>query len=59
MVDVLETSDVPILCSLPQIRNLGTTNELDPSGDKITCPALACFLVQLSIPQWDALCWTL
>ena len=40
-VDVLETGDVPILFSLPQMRNLGMTIELDPQGDKITCPALA------------------
>ena len=52
-VDVLETGDVPILFWLPQMRNLGVTIELDPQGDKITCPALACFLLQLSIPQWD------
>ena len=31
-VDVLETGDVPILFSLPQMRNLGTTIELDPKG---------------------------
>ena len=52
-VDVLETGDVPILFSFPQMRNLGTTIELDPHGDKITCLALACFLLQLSIPHWD------
>ena len=39
MVDVLETGDVPILFTLPQMRNLGMTIELDPQGDKITCPA--------------------
>ena len=39
MVDVLETDDVPILFSLSQMRNLGTTIELDPQGDKIICPA--------------------
>ena len=38
-VDVLETSDVPILFSLLQMKNLGTTIELDPKGDNITCPA--------------------
>ena len=27
MVDVLEISDVPVLFSLPQVRNLGTTIE--------------------------------
>ena len=39
-VDVLETSDVPILFSLPQMKILGMTIELDPKGDKITCPAI-------------------
>ena len=43
MVDVLETSDVPILFSLPQMRNSGMTIELDPQGDKITCPAFGLF----------------
>ena len=38
-VDVLETGNVPILFSLPQMKNLGMTNELDPKGDKITCQA--------------------
>ena len=32
-VDVLETGDVPILFSLPQMKNLGVTIELDPKGD--------------------------
>ena len=35
---MLETGDVPILFSLPQVRNLGTTFELNPQEDKITCP---------------------
>ena len=43
MVDVLETGDVPIFFSLPQMRNLGTTTELDPQGDKISCPAFGLF----------------
>ena len=43
MVDVLETGDVPILFSLPPMRNLGMTIELDPQGDKITCPAFGLF----------------
>ena len=38
-VDVIETCDVSILCSLPQRRNLGMTIEMVPMGDKITCPA--------------------
>ena len=32
-VDVLETGDVPIVVSLPQMKNWGTTIELDPKGD--------------------------
>ena len=40
---VLETGDVPILFSLPQMKNLGMTIELDPKGDKITCPAFGLF----------------
>ena len=42
-VDVLETGDVPILFSLPQMRNLGMTIGLDPQGDKVTCPAFGLF----------------
>ena len=42
-VDVLETSDVPIFFPLSQMRNLGTTVELDPKGDKITCPAFGLY----------------
>ena len=42
-VDVLETGDVPILFSLPQINKLGITIELDPKGDKITCPAFGLY----------------
>ena len=42
-VDLLETGDVRILFSLPQMRNLGTTVELDLQGDKITCPAFGLF----------------
>ena len=33
-VDVLETCNVPILLSLPHMKNLGMTSELDPKGDK-------------------------
>ena len=43
MVDVLETGDVPILFSLPQIRNLGMIVELDPQEDKITCPVFGMY----------------
>ena len=43
MVAVLETSNVPILFSLPQVRNSGMTLELDPQRGKITCPALELF----------------
>ena len=43
MVDVLETGDVHIQFSLPPMRNLGMTVELDPQGNKITCPAFGLF----------------
>ena len=42
-VDVLETGDVPILFSLSQEKNLGTTIELDPKGDKMTCSAFGLY----------------
>ena len=35
MADVLETGDVHILFSLPQMKNLGMTVELDPKGEKV------------------------
>ena len=38
-LDVLETGVVPILFSLPRMKNLGMTIELDPKGDNITFPA--------------------
>ena len=40
-VDVHETGDVPILSSLSQMKNLGS--ELDPKGDKVTCPAFGLY----------------
>ena len=43
VVDVVETSDVPILFSLPQMSSFGMTIELDPQGDKITCPAFGLY----------------
>ena len=58
-VDVLETGDIPILFSLPQMQNLGIPLDLDPKGAKITCPALACTLLPTNIPQWDILSWIL
>ena len=42
-VDVLETSDVPILFSFSQMKHLGMTMELDPKGDKIACPAFGLY----------------
>ena len=45
-VDVLETSDVPILFSLSQMNNLGMAIELNPKKTKVSVH----FLV------W--LCWT-
>ena len=35
---MLETGDVPMLFSFSQMKNLGIAIELDPQGDKITCP---------------------
>ena len=40
---MLETGDVPILYSLPQMQNLGITLELAPKGAKITCPAFGLY----------------
>ena len=40
---MLETGDVPILFSLPQMQNLGITLELDPKGAKIRCPAFGLY----------------
>ena len=40
---MLETGDVPVLFSRPQMRNFGTTFELDPQGDKIARPAFGLF----------------
>ena len=42
-VDVLETGDVPILFSLPQMQHLGMTIELGPKRDKITCPGFGLY----------------
>ena len=42
--DVLETGDVPIFCCLlSRMKNLGTTIELDPKRDEITCPAFGVY----------------
>ena len=41
--DVLETGDVPILFSLPQMKHLGMTIEVDQKGHKITCPAFGLY----------------
>ena len=40
---MLETGNVPILFSLFQMKHLGMTIELDPKGDKITCPAFGLY----------------
>ena len=37
--DVLETGKVPFLFSLPRMKILGTSVELDPKGDIIACLA--------------------
>ena len=36
-------TNVPFLFSLPQMKHLGMTIELDPKGDKITCPAFGLY----------------
>ena len=41
-VDFLETGNVPIF-SHPQMKHLRMTIELDPKGDKITCPAFGLY----------------
>ena len=52
-VDVLETGNVPILFSVPQMKNLGMTDELDLKGDKLHVLLLACTLLQLNTLLWD------
>ena len=42
-VGVLETGDVPVLFSPPQVKNLGMTGELNPKGDKFTCAAFGLY----------------
>ena len=40
---MLETGNVPVLFSLPLMKNLGMTVEMDPKGDTITCPAFGLY----------------
>ena len=42
-LDVRETGNVPIFLSLPHMKTLGMIVELDPNGDKITCPAFGLY----------------
>ena len=55
---MLETGDVPILFSFSQMKNLGMTMELDPKGDKITCPAFGLYSSAAEYSTMDMLCWT-
>ena len=55
---MLETGDMPILCSLSHMKNMGMTIELDPMEIKLHVQLFACILLQLSTPQWDTLYWT-
>ena len=48
-VDVFETGDVTILSSLSQMKNLGSTFDLDPKGDKITWLPFGLY----SLPSWS------
>ena len=54
---MLETGNVPILFSLPQMKNLGMTIELDLKGDKLHFLLLACTLLQLNTLLWDISSW--
>ena len=54
---MLETGNVPILFSLPQMKNMGRTIELNPKGTKLQLQLLACTLLQLNILLWDILFW--
>ena len=57
-VDVLETGEVPIFFSFPQMRNLGmTTLNWAQKETKLHVQLLAFTLVQLSTPKWDTLYW--
>ena len=57
--DVLETGDVPILFFLSQMKNLGTTVELDPQGDKITCPAFGFYSSPAEFSTMGHIVWDL
>ena len=43
---------VPILLSLQQMKHLGMTIELNPNGDKITCPA---FVLHISPAEYSTM----
>ena len=47
---MLETSDVPISFSLPQMKMLDTTFELDPKRDKITFAAFGLYCSPAGYP---------
>ena len=57
-VDVLETGNVPISFSLPQMKNMGRTIELNPKGYKITCLAFGLYSSPAEYLLWDILFWT-
>eukprot|EP00975_Prorocentrum_lima_P067504 12915295-Prorocentrum_lima.AAC.1 len=40
VVDIHETSNIPILLSLPQMRDLGFSLNLTPDTVELTCPSL-------------------
>ena len=42
-IDILEKGSVPILLSLPQMKNLGMGLKLSAQGDRITCPAFGLY----------------
>ena len=56
-VDVLETGDVPILFSLPQMKTWVLPLDWIQNETKLHVQPLVCIPLQLSTPQWDILCW--
>ena len=59
MVDVLETSDVPIfMLASPDEEIWARLLNWILKETRLHAQPLACFLLQLSTPQWDILCWT-
>ena len=56
---MLETDDVPIPFSHPQMQNLGITLELDLKGAKITCPAVGLYSSPVEYSTMGHIAWDL